>query len=661
MWRWSSTTARSDTAAAVFTANRVKAAPVLWTQQCLTTGELAAVILNSGGANACTGPDGFADTHHSAEHVAGLLGVGPIEVAVCSTGLIGVRLPMDRLLPGADAAAAALATDGGPAAARAIMTTDSVPKTAHAQRSGVTVGGMAKGAGMLAPGMATMLSVITTDAVVDAGTADAVLREATALSFDRIDSDGCMSTNDTVILMASGASGVTLPRADLQELVTAVATDLAEQLIADAEGASKDILIRVANAATVADAQTAARAVARSNLLKTAIHGEDPNWGRVLAAIGTTDAAFEPGLRRCRHQRRLGVPERDAGGGPRPRVHDRPAGRCRHRPARRRRLRVDPDQRPDRGLRPRELGVLDMSILRRIDHGTAMANAAILAQALPWLKRFHGATVVVKYGGNAMIDDQLKRSFASDIVFLRLAGLRPVVVHGGGPQITSMLQRLDVYHEWRSGYRVTTPEAMDVVRMVLTGQVQREIVGLINEHGPYAVGISGEDAHLFTAVQRLAMVDGERIDIGQVGDIAEVRPDFVTTLLNDNLIPVVSSIGLGSDGAVYNVNADAAAAALAAALPAEKLIMLTDVEGLYVNWPESQEVVRTINATELSALLPSLAAGMVPKMQACLDAVTSGVSRAHVIDGRLPHSLLLEVFTDVGVGTMVLPDGAVDA
>ena len=282
------------TAAAVFTANRVKAAPVLWSQQCLTTGHLAAVVLNSGGANACTGPDGFADTHHTAEHVAELLGVGPIEVAVCSTGLIGVRLPMDRLLPGIATATESLAADGGAAAARAIMTTDSVPKTAHATSGGVTVGGMAKGAGMLAPGMATMLSVITTDAVVDAATADAVLREATALSFDRIDSDGCMSTNDTVILMASGASGVAPAHDELQALVTAVAGDLAEQLIADAEGASKDIMIRVANAASVADAQTAARSVARSNLLKTAIHGEDPNWGRVLAAIGTTDAAFEP-------------------------------------------------------------------------------------------------------------------------------------------------------------------------------------------------------------------------------------------------------------------------------------------------------------------------------------------------------------------------------
>ncbi len=281
-------------AAGVFTANRVKAAPVIWTQQCLTTGELSAVVLNSGGANACTGPDGFADTHRTAEHLAQRLDVGPIEIGVCSTGLIGIRLPMDRLLPGIDSAAAALSAEGGSDAALAIMTTDSVPKTASATLAGVTVGGMAKGAGMLAPGMATMLCVITTDAVVDAATADAVLRDAAALSFDRIDSDGCMSTNDTVLLLASGASGVALPPADLGTLVTAVAEDLATQLINDAEGASKDILIRVAGAATVADAQAVARSVARSNLFKAAIHGEDPNWGRVLAAIGTTDAVFEP-------------------------------------------------------------------------------------------------------------------------------------------------------------------------------------------------------------------------------------------------------------------------------------------------------------------------------------------------------------------------------
>jgi len=282
-------------AAAVFTTNRVKAAPVLWTQQCAREGRFRAVVLNSGGANACTGPAGFADTHRTAEHVAELLGVAPIEVAVCSTGLIGERLPMQVLLAGVDSAAAALSADGGPGAAEAILTTDSVPKLAAVgHHDGWTVAGMAKGAGMLAPGLATMLVVLTTDAMVGADELDEVLRAATRTTFDRIDSDGCMSTNDTVLLLASGASGIAPAWSDLAAAVAAVCASLARQLIADAEGATKDIAVEVVHAASEEDAVTAARAVARSNLLKCAIHGEDPNWGRILAAVGTTDAVFEP-------------------------------------------------------------------------------------------------------------------------------------------------------------------------------------------------------------------------------------------------------------------------------------------------------------------------------------------------------------------------------
>ncbi len=286
-------------AAGVFTANRFAAAPVLWSRQVVADGEVRAVILNSGGANACTGPEGFADTHHTAEHLAGSLGavgveIGAGDIAVCSTGLIGERLPMAKLLAGVDAAVAALSSDGGPAAAVSIMTTDTVPKTASVTTGGYTVGGMAKGAGMLAPTLATMLVVVTTDAVIDADLADAALRIATSLTFDRIDSDGCMSTNDTVLLLSSGASGIAPDPASFTDAVTEVCADLARQLIGDAEGASKDIDISVVNAATEADALAAARAVSRSNLLKCAIHGEDPNWGRILSAVGTTSADFEP-------------------------------------------------------------------------------------------------------------------------------------------------------------------------------------------------------------------------------------------------------------------------------------------------------------------------------------------------------------------------------
>jgi glutamate N-acetyltransferase/amino-acid N-acetyltransferase len=283
-----------DTAAGVFTANRIKAAPVLWSRQVVAGGRLRAVVLNSGGANACTGPDGFADTHATAEHAAGLLGLGAGEVAVCSTGLIGTRLPMDLLLPGVATAVKELSPTGGPAAAEAIRTTDTVSKEAVTGADGVTVGGMAKGAAMLAPALATMLVVVTTDAVLEPGVADAALRRATELTFQRIDSDGCLSTNDTVLLLASGVSGVTPSAETITGLIIDTCAELSRRMLDDAEGSTKTISIMVGGAASEADALQVGRAIARTNLLKCALNGNDPNWGRVLAAIGTTSAAFEP-------------------------------------------------------------------------------------------------------------------------------------------------------------------------------------------------------------------------------------------------------------------------------------------------------------------------------------------------------------------------------
>jgi acetylglutamate kinase len=290
------------------------------------------------------------------------------------------------------------------------------------------------------------------------------------------------------------------------------------------------------------------------------------------------------------------------------------------------------------------------------DRQAALAKAATLTEALPWLERLHDRTVVIKYGGNAMVDDDLRRAFAKDIVFLRYAGLRPVVVHGGGPQISTMLERLDIASEFKGGLRVTSAETMDVVRMVLVGQVGRELVGLLNQHGPLAVGLSGEDAGLFTAERTSTVVDGETVDLGLVGDVVDVRPEGVLDLIEAGRIPVVSSVAPDHDGQVHNVNADTAASSLAVALGAEKLVVLTDVEGLYAEWPASDEVISQIRAKELDAMLPDLASGMIPKMDACLRAVRGGVARAHVLDGRVPHALLLEVFTDDGIGTMVLPD-----
>jgi acetylglutamate kinase len=290
------------------------------------------------------------------------------------------------------------------------------------------------------------------------------------------------------------------------------------------------------------------------------------------------------------------------------------------------------------------------------------AKAAVLIEALPWLDRFHGKTVVIKYGGHAMTDDSLREAFAQDVVFLRHAGLRPVVVHGGGPQISAQLARLGLESTFTAGLRVTTRETMDVVRMVLTGQVNRDVVGLINQHGPFAVGMSGEDANMFTARKRHAVVDGTPVDIGLVGEIETVDPAAVLALIADGRIPVVSSVARGTGGEVYNVNADTAAAALAVALGAAKLVVLTDVDGLYADWPggagQPGDVISLLTATGLERLLPGLASGMIPKMEACLHAVRGGVPQAHVLDGRLPHSVLLEIFTDSGIGTMVVPDGA---
>ena len=307
-----------------------------------------------------------------------------------------------------------------------------------------------------------------------------------------------------------------------------------------------------------------------------------------------------------------------------------------------------------------------------ITHAGALEKAATLIEALPWLERFHGQVVLIKYGGNAMTDEQLRVAFAEDVVFLRYAGLRPVVVHGGGPQISAHLDRLGMVSTFRAGLRVTTTEAMDVVRMVLTGQVNRDVVGLINRHGPFAVGLSGEDAQMLTARRVGATTaDGEVVDIGHVGEVVSVNPGAVSALIADGRIPVISTVARSATGEVLNVNADTAAAALAVALGAAKIVLLTDVAGLYAAWPgEPQEadgaspveagrpaeVISELAASDLAAMLPGLSGGMIPKMQACLTAVRGGVPQAHVLDGRLPHAVLLEIFTDSGIGTMVVPD-----
>lgn len=294
-----------------------------------------------------------------------------------------------------------------------------------------------------------------------------------------------------------------------------------------------------------------------------------------------------------------------------------------------------------------------MTHITNQDREVLIAKAGTLIEALPWLSKFAGETIVVKYGGHAMVDEDLKRAFAEDMVFLRRVGLKPVVVHGGGPQINSMLKRLNITSEFRGGLRVTSQEAMDVVRMVLVGQVGRELVGLINAHGPFAVGMSGEDGGLLRAVRRGLMIDNEEVDLGLVGDVESVDPTALLDLMDAGRIPVVATVAPGPDGKVYNVNADTAASALAVSLNARRLVMLTDVAGVYANYPDEDSIVSSLTPAELRTLLPTVDAGMIPKLEACLRAVEGGVTAATVIDGRVPHCLLLEIFTNEGIGTMV--------
>ena len=282
-------------------------------------------------------------------------------------------------------------------------------------------------------------------------------------------------------------------------------------------------------------------------------------------------------------------------------------------------------------------------------------KVAVLIEALPWLERFQGATVVIKFGGNAMVDDELIRAFAQDVVYLRLSGLRPVVVHGGGPQISAELTARGIPSEFKGGYRVTTPEAMTVVRDVLVNQVQQQLVALINEHGDWAEGLSGDQSNILTAVRRDVVVDGVATDIGLVGEVTAVDTSAITQLLDWGKIPVVTTVARGAQGETFNINADIAASDIAVALQAHKFVVLTDVPGLYRNWPDTSDLISSITVDELETMLPSLESGMVPKMEACIAAVRGGLPQATVVDGRVAHCVLLEVFTDQGVGTMVVP------
>ena len=572
------------------------------------------------------------------------------QVAVASTGVIGVQLDGKAMIRGLARAHGELRRDGAEDFANAIRTTDAFAKTACVEvqlPSGtVRLTAQAKGAGMIQPGFATMLCFVQTDAALAPETADLLLGVCVKRSFERISVDGQLSTNDTVILQCSGASDVTVAAESEDELrfgeaLDAVLRDLALLIVRDGEGAGRvgRVVVRGGDGAA---AERAARAVANSPLVKTALHGGDPNWGRIAQAVGAAlpsttplplDIAIEgvPGVQgerrgalRPRRARRGGVPRRG-------RVRGEAAGGgC-----------------GDRGLllRPRPR----LRDHQRGIHHMNGRDVGTLLEALPYMREFAGQTVVIKYGGAAMEDPELREEFARDVVLLKYVGLRPVVVHGGGPEITAYMNRLGLPVEFVSGLRVSDEATVEVAKMVLVGKVNKDIVLRLNRHGQPAVGLCGDDGSLFRVTRQTAP-GGE--DIGFVGKIERVDVDVLLHIAQD-YIPVVASVGADRNGQSYNVNADEAAAAVARALRAYKVMFLTDVAGWLRDPSDPDSVISEAGADEVTAALPDVAGGMRPKLQACLDAIHGGVTFAHIVDGRVPHSMLMELFTNAGMGTKI--------
>ena len=664
-------------AAGCFTVNASRAAPVRDAAARLPCASLRAIVVNSGNANALVGPDGERDVREVCAAVARALDVAPESVVAASTGVIGVRLPVPKLV----AAAPQLALSRGAAielAAQAVMTTDTRVKLASRV---LTVGGVeatiaafAKGSGMIAPELATMLAFVTTDLSVSPAALQSALGAAMKTSFDMITVDNDMSTNDAVFALANGLAANprieegTAEHASLTAALEGVCTELARQIAEDGEGATKLVEVRVSGAPDVAMARDLARSVAGSSLVKAAIFGADPNWGRVLSAIGARVGSrrwpIDPTRATVAVQ---GTCVYEAGA---PTGVDPIALR-----ARMREPHVSVDVTLVEGTASAVSWGCDLSydyVKINADY-TSLTHAspdgtvarddrltnyspgfkrALLVEALSYISKFTNKRAVVKYGGAAMVKDSLKASFANDINLLRSAGLLPIVVHGGGPEITHTMEALGHgKSEFVDGVRITGREDVKVVEMVLTGKINTELVSLLNQSSAHAVGVSGKDAGLLRA--RKLMGEGGR-DLGMVGEVTTVNHALLEVLLEKKYVPVVSPVGLGEDGEGYNINADAAAAEIAIALKAEKLIYLTDVPGLLDNG----ELVSEITASELGRKIAdgTVKGGMVAKAKSVLRAIEGGVASVHILDGRTPHSVIAELFTDRGVGTLVRKD-----
>ncbi|AKU90414.1 bifunctional glutamate N-acetyltransferase/amino-acid acetyltransferase ArgJ [Vulgatibacter incomptus] len=659
-------------AAGVFTVNKAKAAPVLDAEARLPSAGVRAVVINAGNANALTGSAGPAAVAQVHAAIAEALGVSPEAVLSASTGVIGVPLPAQKIVAAAPALVADLKADAQPAA-EAIMTTDTRKKLAsrvvHLGGAEVTIAAICKGSGMIAPQLATMISVITTDCAIAPELLAGALRTAVKPTFNRLTVDDDMSTNDAVFAMANGMAGnapLEAGSADLAlftEALSSLCEELAKEIAADGEGATKRLEIRVNGAPDEAIAEDVAKAIAGSSLVKAAIFGADPNWGRILSTVGARAGsqgfAIDPYGASVKIQDLVvydGAPA-DA---------DKTILKARMR---------EPEVKVDVELRAGAASATawgcdlsydyvkinaDYTSLivqtptggvakdERLSNYSPAFKVSLLVEALGYISRFKGQRCVIKYGGAAMTRESLKRSFCEDILLLRSVGLCPIVVHGGGPDITRALEKMGGTAEFIDGQRVTHASDLKVVEMVLTGSINTELVTLLNQRGANAVGLSGKDAALLEA-KKLVREDGK--DLGQVGELTKVNANLLELLLQRDYVPVISPVGLGEGGHGYNLNADVVAAGVAAAVGASKLIYLSDVPGIL----DGGELVSELNARTLREELNSgkISGGMTVKARSILRALEGGVSDVHVIDGRTPHSVIAELFTEHGVGTLI--------
>jgi acetylglutamate kinase len=645
---------RPAVAVAVTTRNELCASAVRRTRRVLPSTVWRAAIVCSGNANCLAGPSEAQDDARMAVAAARALGCDPDQVLTASTGPIGVPLPIEKVEAAVPALVSALARDIEPAA-DAILTTDRVPKLAsrvvELPGGTVTITGFCKGSGMIHPNLATMLAFVVTDAAAGVDELGRVLGEAVAGSFNQISVDRDTSTNDMLLLVANGASGVRVGPGDAAfgQAVAEVCEELARLIAADGEGATRLVAVEVSGAPTVAVGRALARAVIESSLFKCSIFGDSSGWGRALAALGARAAAMDVRL----DPRRVGVEV----GTTRVVEAGQPTGEQGSVRGPEVRIGVELGLGSERGAAwgcDFSYDYVSINAVTKADpletHSPGLKRR-LLVEALGYIRRFRGKLAVIKYGGAAMLREDLQDAFAEDVVLLQAAGLLPVIVHGGGPEISRMLDKLGEPSRFVDGIRVTDASSMKVVEMVLSGGINTDIVTRIHKLGGRAVGLSGKDGGLLTATK--LEVPGQ--DLGMVGEVDAVRTEVITMLLERGYLPVISPVGVDAAGTTYNINADNVAARLAGALGAEKVLFLSDVAGIL----EGDTLHSQISPDEARELCRRgvVRGGMIPKVQALLQAIEAGVKSAHIIDGRVPHNLLAELFTDRGAGTWIVRGG----